>query len=728
MSFVSTTEGPARLKFEIRHAIPGRIRLFSPVLGVPSPLLDTILEWLRTQDWIIGARCNPLAASLIVEYGPEKENLLQDMLSRFQQMTIGDLRMLAAMVPAPPDRRSNEAVHADTSGVQGEMHHQERWPLALPTVSLALALVQHPLSLLIKIPLMLFTATPIFRRAWQALRHEHRLNIDFLDTLAIGASIGQGNFITGGGVIWLIRLGDYMRDLTAAESKKAMNELLDFQSRTAWLLSDGDVVEVKLSELVTGDVVIVYHGELIPVDGEIIRGRATIDQQTITGESLPVERGEGEQTFAGTVVRDGQITIRSLRVGMDTVAAQIARMVADAPIGDTRMQNHAERLADRLVAPTLGLAVGTAMVTADLDRFLSLVIIDYGTGIRIAAPTTMLSSITHAARCGIIVKGGRHLERLAEVDTVVFDKTGTLTRGVPTICKIVTYTDHISANQLLAIAAAAETRLTHPVAHALRQRASELGVAITDCTNADFHVGLGVEGYVDGRYVHVGSERFIRQNGIPFNEACSGMAAFNDRGESCIFVAAAGELVGLVSYADKIRDESRAVIERLHGLGIRDTFMLTGDNAVVAAAVGKQLGMTGYFSDLLPADKVETIQRLQREGRVVAMIGDGINDSPALSFADVGVAMKHGADIAHESADIVLLEDSLYKLVQAVEVSRNAIHLIKQNYAIVATMNTVALGLALPGGLISARITALISNGSAILAALNGMRPLLSKR
>jgi Cu2+-exporting ATPase len=368
------------------------------------------------------------------------------------------------------------------------------------------------------------------------------------------------------------------------------------------------------------------------------------------------------------------------------------------------------------------------MVTADFDRFLSLVIVDYGTGIRIAAPTTVLSSITHAARCGIIVKGGRHLERLADVDTIVFDKTGTLTRGVPIVREVVTYSNQISANQLLAIAVAAETRLKHPVAEALRLRAAELDVAIPDCTEADFHVGFGVEGNVDGRYVHVGSERFIRQSDIRLNEAGDGLAACNERGESCVFVAADGEIVGLVSYADQIREESHSVIERLHALGIRDTFMLTGDNAVVAEAVGRRLGMTGYFSDLLPADKVETIQHLQREGRVVAMIGDGINDSPALSFADVGVAMKHGADIAHESADIVLLEDSLWKLVQAVEISRNAIHLIKQNYAIVAAMNTVALGLALPGGLISARVTALISNGSAILAALNGMRPLLSKR
>ena len=311
MNYVSTIDGPARPKFVIRHAIPGRIRLFSPLLHAPSQLADAMREWLRTRDWIISARLNHAAASLILEYDPSKEALLQELLSRLRQATFSDLRMLAAMTPT----RHGEAPVPDTSDSHGERYQPERWPLALPTVSLAMAFVQHPLSLALKIPLMLFTAIPIFRRAWQALRHEQRLNIDFLDTVAIGASIGQSNFITGGAIIWLIRLGDYMRDLTAAGSKKAMNELLEFQSKTAWRVTGNDVVEVRLSELVAGDVVIVYHGELIPVDGEIIRGRALIDQQTITGESLPVARGEGEETFAGTVVRDGQITVRSFAWG-----------------------------------------------------------------------------------------------------------------------------------------------------------------------------------------------------------------------------------------------------------------------------------------------------------------------------------------------------------------------------------------------------------------------------
>ena len=389
------------------------------------------------------------------------------------------------------------------------------------------------------------------------------------------------------------------------------------------------------------------------------------------------------------------------------------------------MQNHAEKLADRLVLPTLALAGGTAAVTGDFNRFLSLVIVDYGTGIRVAAPTAVLASMTHAARAGIIIKSGAHMERLAQVDTVIFDKTGTLTHGSPAVLDVITYKRTVTAQHLLGLAAAAETRLKHPVAEALRVKAHEIGADIPYCEETKYRIGLGVEGQVNGYYLHVGNERFMRQSNINVGRAESDRSALDQQGHSCIYVAVDGTLTGLVPFTDQIRPESREVIERLHAMGIRNSVMLTGDNAVVASAVCQRLGLSHQFADMLPADKAEVIQRYQREGNVVAMVGDGINNSPALSFADVGIAMKHGAEVARESADVVLMEDSLWKLVKAVEISRGAVGLIRQNYAIVAGLNTLALGLALPGGLISPSVTAVISNGSAILASLNGIRPIL---
>ncbi|WP_375786659.1 heavy metal translocating P-type ATPase [Bradyrhizobium sp. Pha-3] len=702
------------MDFSFCHSMPGRIRLSIPALGQNRKLGEICLGWLRAQDGIRTARINYDCASLVLEYDPAHEQRLLALLNGFKSMSLADVKALCA--GAAQDAGTPRAGVPEVS---------KRSPLALPTLSLFMAFSANPVITAINMPLMLWNAIPIAKRAWKVWANESRLNIDVLDTLAITSSVLQGNPLAGCIVTWLIKLGDWIRDLTAAGSRRAINELLEFQSKTAWLLRDGEVVSIPAAELQNGDIVVVYPGEMIPVDGEIIDGSATIDQKTITGEGLPVHRGKGEAAFAATVIREGQITLRALRVGTATTAGQIVRLIESAPIGDTRMQNHAERFADRLVTPTLALATGTAMVSGDFNRFLSLVIVDYGTGIRVAAPTSVLSSMTLAARTGMIIKSGGHMEKLAGIDTMVFDKTGTLTHGTPAVIDVISYQNSITPNHLLGLAAAAETKLQHPVAEALRTRARQLAVNIPPCNETTYRLGLGVEGQVNGYYVHVGNQRFMRQSEIAVDASALDRAALDERGYSSLYIAVDGKLAGLVPYSDEIREESRSVIQRLHALGVKNSIMLTGDNAVVARAVCENLGLTEHFADMLPADKANVIQELQRQGRRVAMVGDGINDSPALSFADVGIAMKHGAEVTHESADVILMEDSLWKLVKAVEISQGAVSLIKQNYAIVAALNTLALGLALPGGLITPEVTALISNGSAILASFNGIRPIL---
>ncbi|WP_076864203.1 heavy metal translocating P-type ATPase [Bradyrhizobium mercantei] len=702
------------MDFRFCHSMPGRVRLSIPALRQDRKLGESCLGWLRAQEGIRTARINYDCASLVLEYDPAHEQRLLALLNGFKSMRLADVKALCAS--AVPDPGAPRASVPEVS---------KRSPLALPTLSLFMAFSANPVITAINMPLMLWNAIPIAKRAWKVWANESRLNIDVLDTLAITSSVLQGNPLAGCIVTWLIKLGDWIRDLTAAGSRRAINELLEFQSKTAWLLRDGEVVSIPAAELKDGDIVVVYPGEMIPVDGEIIDGSATIDQKTITGEGLPVHRGKGEAAFAATVIREGQITLRALRVGTATTAGQIVRLIESAPIGDTRMQNHAERFADRLVTPTLALATGTAMVSGDFNRFLSLVIVDYGTGIRVAAPTSVLSSMTLAARTGMIIKSGGHMEKLAGIDTMVFDKTGTLTHGTPAVIDVISYQKQITPNHLLGLAAAAETKLQHPVAEALRTRARQLAVNVPPCNETTYRLGLGVEGQVNGYYVHVGNQRFMRQSEIAVDASVLDRAALDQRGYSSLYIAVDGRLAGLVPYSDEIREESRSVIQRLHALGVKNSIMLTGDNGVVARAVCENLGLTEHFADMLPADKAGVIQELQRKGRRVAMVGDGINDSPALSFADVGIAMKHGAEVTHESADVILMEDSLWKLVKAVEISQGAVSLIKQNYAIVAALNTLALGLALPGGLITPEVTALISNGSAILASFNGIRPIL---
>lgn len=719
------------MELAIRHFIPGRVRLRMPILYYESHVIDAAVLWLQKQDGIENIRVNSACASVVIEYDRRRPEIWAQMSFFLQNATEAQLRLLAAHAdreaPAHHQLPKPKAI-IETSGPALKAT-TKRWPLALPSLSLALALISHPAALVVNTPLLLWNSYPIAKRAFRVIRKERRLNVDFLDTLAIAASMAQNNFLARTIVAWLIHLGDYIRDLTAAGSRRAMSELLDYQAKTAWVLRDGAVVAIPATEVVIGDLVIVHAGEMVPVDGDVVDGHATVDQKTITGEGLPVHRARGEVVFAATVLREGQITVRAMRVGYDTTAAQIVKLVESAPIGETRMQNHAERLADRLVVPTLALATGTAGVTLDFTRFLSLVIVDYGTGIRVAAPTSVLSSMIDAARNGIVIKSGAHMEKLAEIDTLVFDKTGTLSHGVPAVVDVVCYQEkHFSARDLIGFVAAAETRVKHPVAEAMRVKALELAADIPPCAAQQFHVGLGVEAKVNGAYVHVGSERFLRQSGIAIDQAVSDRARYDEKGCSSLYIAVDGTLSGLVPYADKIRPESKAVVATLHRMGIKDTIMLTGDSPVVAKAVGDRLGLTRQYAGTLPADKAAIIHELQHQGRRVSMVGDGINDSPALSFADVGIAMKYGADVTHESANVLLMEDSLWKLVKAIEISRDAVRLIKQNYAIVSVMNTAALVLALPGGRITPEVTALISNGSAILASLNDLRPIARRR
>jgi cation-transporting P-type ATPase C len=711
------------MQFAVRHFMKGRARLYAPDLCRNRPLAERTLSWLKSQSGVKDARINYDCASVVIEFDPRHEQLFRLLFGRLKLMSITELAAMVEIVMKAESPRP-EARPAPVA----PLTVSKKFPLALPTVSLALAFAPFPLVRVINTPLMLWNAYPIAVRAYDIWKKERRLNVDVLDTLAVSASLIQGNFVAGALITWLIKLGDWIRDLTAAGSKRAIGDLLEFRNKTAWVARDGAVVSIVSEDLQVGDEVVVFTGEMIPVDGEIIEGRALIDQKTITGEGLPVSRGIGETAFAATIIREGRLSIRAQSVGRDTTAGQIVSLIDSAPVGDTRMQNHAERLADRFVAPTLGFATASAALTGDFNRFLSLVIVDYGTGIRVAAPTAMLSSMTMAARHGIIVKSGRHMERLAEVDTIVFDKTGTLTRGAPEVHDLICYNDSFESRELIGLAAAAESRLQHPVAEALRRRASDLSALVPTCDEPNYTIGMGVDGVIGDRFVHVGNQRFMDKNGVNVDVAAQDRRRLEESGLSCLYLAIDGDLVALVPYADQIRPESYGCIRRLHALGVKNTVMLTGDNPVVARAVSKRLGIDSFVADMLPSDKAEVIKELQRKGQIVAMVGDGINDSPALSFADVGVAMKHGAEVTHESADVVLMEDSLQKLVEAIEISRGAIGLIKQNYGIVIGLNTLAFALALPAGLISPSFTALLSNGSAILASLNAVRPLMFRR
>lgn len=709
------------MQFEVVHQLPGRVRLRLPEVknweSLSSWTTSPIAEGLGIQS----IRVNPWASSVVIYYDPDNEGVLDGLLTALTFFSLFSLPE-AAEPPSSPVPSLMESAKQAWDEIAAFVPANN---FVLSSIAVAGSLVSSSIGAVV-FPLVCISALSSATRAGEVLWNEKRLNVDFLDTVAIVVSLGRGQVFTAAFITWMISLGDWIRDKTAGKSKRVLGELLEFQASKAWVFRNHEVMRVPANSVVAGEMVVVYPGELIPVDGVVVRGKAMVDQKTVTGESLPVERQAGQEVFASTVLRDGKLRIRATRVGAETTAAQIVHLIESAPVGETRIQNYAEKFGDRLVLPSLLLSGGLYAASRNLDRLLSMLIVDYGTGIRVAAPTAVLAAMTHAARQGIVIKSGAHMERLASVDTIVFDKTGTLTHGDPDVQEVISYDERLfPRRKILALAAAAETRLRHPVSRALVATAEAEGIPIPERQDSRFEIGLGVEARINGYYVHIGNERFFSRNSIATGAAQGNAAEASKKGWSTLFFAVDGVLKGLIPYADRIRRESRDVVQTLRNLGIKEVIMITGDNQCTAQAVSRQLGITECFAETLPAYKAELVRELQKKGRIVGMVGDGINDSPALAHADIGIAMKHGADVARETADVILMEDSLWKLVAAVDISRNAMRTVRQNYTIIAGLNTLALLLAIPPGLVSPNVSALISNGSAILASLNAIRPVL---
>jgi heavy metal translocating P-type ATPase len=470
--------------------------------------------------------------------------------------------------------------------------------------------------------------------------------------------------------------------------------------------------------------VVVYPGDMVPVDGVVRHGRAAVDQRSLTGESMPLELGPGDRAYAATVVVEGKLYMTCKAAGADTRAGVVTELVRTAPLAETRTQNHAAMLADRLVLPTFLLAGLTYAVTRDLVRVAGVLIVDFATGIRIALPTAVLASMQRAARRGILIKGGGAVERLASVDAVLLDKTGTLTHGEPQVTQVFSV-NGCSPRQVLVLAAAAEQRLRHPTARAIVRHARRQGLDVPDRTGSSYTLGMGVRAQVDGLRVLVGSRRWLESEGVPLAPGEVADAAARRRRESNSYVAADGQLVGIITYADRLRPEAPETVAGLRRRGVRKIVMVTGDNQAVAWAAARTAGIDQVVAGAFPQRKAEIVRELKASGHTVAVVGDGINDSPAFAYADVAVSLRGGADVARERADVVLTDDDLGRLTEAIDLAREAMGLVHQGIATVVGANTAGLvlgtaGLVGPGG------ATVANNGSAVVAALQSLQPLLS--
>lgn len=687
-------------QIEIVHALEGRIRL--RLTGGTDEDVQQIASHLTKAPGVVRASASLASRSVLVQY--DETITSRDALLRAASSRDADL----AEIKPLQKPKSQWGVTAFNSMVLGAALTQAAPPLAIGAF-------------------VAVTALPSARRALLALR-ERRASVDLLDLAAVGISIGTGQPGTAALITWLLGVGDLVLERTHNRARTAISQLMKLDATDAWRLKDsGEIEKVDVKKLAVGDRIVIEAGGRVAADGIIRRGSASLDEKALTGESLPHDKHEGDRVLAATVVVDGQIVVEIERAGGDTTAAKIVQILEGAGSKPMTLQRDTERVADRLVLPTFGLAGGAALLTSQVSRATSVLITDFGTGIRIAVPTSALAAMTMAARRGVLVKGGQFLERMSKVDTIVFDKTGTLTGGCPEVFDVQAF-GRISAREAMALAASAEARQHHPIADALRRYAVKIEVDVVEAElgSESYTIGRGLSAMVRGKKVLVGSARWMDEQRISMTEARDILAHHHRAAASSIVVAVDGELAAIVGYADAPRPESADVVSALKQGGRRTIILLSGDASGPVESVGRAVGVDRAIGELMPDEKARVVKELQAEGKIVAMIGDGINDAPALAVADVGISLEGGTDVALETADVVLLEGGLAKLPLAFEVADEAMRHVRRGLGIVIVPNAIAIGLGALG-LITPGLAAAINNGSTVVAALAALTPLVKK-
>jgi heavy metal translocating P-type ATPase len=558
---------------------------------------------------------------------------------------------------------------------------------------------------------------PTILRAGRALGREHRLTVDALDAVALVLLIGRGQHRTAGLLTGLLWSGQWILERTVHGTRRSVRELFGTGRYVVRRLEGRRRVRTQAETLRPGQMVVLGDGERIPVDGRIVRGEALVDQHTMTGESLPVERRPRDRVHAGTTIEAGEIVVRVEQVGSDTGLGRIIGAIERAGGERAELQVVGERLADRLVGRTFLLAGGGTLVARNVDAGIAILVADYGTPLRVAIPTAAMVAVRLGVAQGILVKGPRVLEHLARVDTVVFDKTGTLTWGVPVVSRVVPLDPALSPERLLGLAAAAEREVRHPVARSIARHAARLKVAVPASTDPVASVGLGTAAEVEGLRVLVGGRRFMEARGVLLDAASAQEAAAHAAGAAPIFVAVEDTLGGVLVLEDALRSDARRAVDALRARRMRDIIMLSGDHPEPTREIAERLLIARHYAEFLPEDKARLIRALRDEGRVVAMVGDGVNDALALREADVGIAVQGGAEVVTEAAGVVLLRGGLDGVVRSLDLGRDAVDSFRQAIGLAVRGNLAAVGFA-SFGLLGPTGAILLSNGAAVIAAL----------
>ena len=582
------------------------------------------------------------------------------------------------------------------------------------------------------LPSPIRTAIAIFRSAkyikagLTSLLHG-RLTVSVLDATAVTVSMVRGDFATAGSVMFMLRLGEILEEWTHKKSVADLAGAMSLNVDKVWLKADGTEVLVPIGDVKAGDCIVVRTGGMIPLDGKVVNGEATVNQASITGESMPVPKGPGSYVYAGTVAEEGECVIQVEKAVGSGRYHRNVNMIEESEKLKSTAEDKASRLADRLVPYTLGGTALTYLLTRNAMKALAVLMVDFSCALKLSMPIAVLSAMRESSGYHISVKGGRFMEAVANADTVVFDKTGTLTYATPTVAKVVSF-DGYSASEMLRLAACLEEHYPHSMANAVVEEARRLGLDHKEYhSQVEYVVAHGISSSVEDKKVVIGSAHFVFED-----EGCVVPAGeeekFNALPEeySHLYLCIAGRLAAVICIADPLRKEAKSAIEALHACGISKVVMMTGDNRKTAQAVAREVGVDQFFAEVLPEDKANFVRQEKAAGRKVIMIGDGVNDTPALSEADVGIAINTGAAIAREIADVTIASEDLFELVTLRQLSQQLMRRIHRNYRFIVSFNCmlIALGVA---GVIQPTTSALLHNASTLGISLDSMTDLLKK-
>ena len=690
------------MKFMIKHEAKGRMRIHAVQNRMSYAQADTLLYFLHSQKEVTFAKVYDRTCDAVISYVGDRQTIIE-LLRGFHYE---DVEVPEGLI----ENSGRELNNTYQEKLIGKIvfHYARRWILPYP----------------IRICL---TSLRSVKYIWKGLTTlaAGKIEVPVLDATAIGVSVLRSDFNTAGSIMFMLGIGELLEEWTHKKSVDDLARTMSLNVGKVWLVSGGQEVLVSTSQIKAGDKVVVHMGNIIPFDGVVAEGEAMVNQASLTGESVPVRKTVESTAYAGTVVEEGELTILVKEVGGSSRFEKIVKMIEDSEKLKSGAESKAEHLADKLVPYSLGGTILTYLLTRNVTKALSILMVDYSCALKLAMPISVLSAIREASLYNVTVKGGKYLEAVAEADTIVFDKTGTLTKAKPTVVDVVSFNGE-STDELLRIAACLEEHFPHSMAKAVVDAATQKNLEHEEMhSKVEYIVAHGIASTINEKRAVIGSAHFVFEDEncvIPEGEQAKFDALPTEY--SHLYLAIEGKLAAVICIEDPLREEASAVVQSLKRAGLSKVVMMTGDSERTAAAIAKRVGVDEYYSEVLPEDKASFVEREKAAGRKVIMIGDGINDSPALSAANVGIAISDGAEIAREIADITVSSDDLYQIVTLKLLSDSLMERIKKNYRRIVGFNSLLIVLGVTG-VIQPTTSALLHNSSTLLIGLESMQNLL---